>query len=75
MQISREVLVAKSWARGGEVAANDEIITRSQAHTQLYSVWCAVCTVCTSVYSMQCEACRVQCVQYLHCVQCAVCGV
>ena len=33
------VLVAKSWARG-EVAANDEIITRSQAHTQ-----CAVCSV------------------------------
>ena len=39
MQISREVLVAKSWARG-EVAANDEIITRSQAHTQ-----CVVCSV------------------------------
>ena len=71
MQISREgvVLVAKSWARGGEVAANDEIITRSQAHTQLYthSVWCAVCSVYSvySVYSMQCKVCSA----------CSVCAV
>ena len=80
MQISREVvvLVAKSWARGGEVAANDEIITRSQVHSQ-----CVVCSV-------QCVQC-VQCVQYavqgVQCmfsvcsilivcsVQCVVCGV
>lgn len=74
MQISREVLVAKSWARGGEVAANDEIITRSQAHTQLYSVWCAVCTVCT-VCSARCAVFSV-CSIYIVCsVQSVVCGV